>query len=232
MNVVLKSLIGSHNYNLNTENSDKDYKIFYVPNFDELYNSTLKSKTTKENGNDIEYHDIRRLPEFLKKANINFIEVLFSTEIEIESHLSVIVYEMRDDLARMNLPYLYNSSIGAAISRYKDYQKLKEKGEIEKANKQLSNAIRMLNFIIRFGNRNFADFKDSIYYQNSNVFRDVLLQIKNGEIDGEVIYKDMLQEAELWKNTYMKYEFNEDIYNKFENAIKNLVKLYLINELY
>ena len=34
---VLKALVGSHNYNLNTPESDKDYKLFVLPTFDDLY---------------------------------------------------------------------------------------------------------------------------------------------------------------------------------------------------
>ena len=29
--VAFKSLVGSHNYNLNTPESDKDYKVFVLP---------------------------------------------------------------------------------------------------------------------------------------------------------------------------------------------------------
>ena len=34
---LIKALVGSHNYNLNTETSDKDYKVFVLPTFNELY---------------------------------------------------------------------------------------------------------------------------------------------------------------------------------------------------
>lgn len=33
----MKAIVGSHNYNLNTDTSDKDYKYFVLPTFDELY---------------------------------------------------------------------------------------------------------------------------------------------------------------------------------------------------
>ena len=40
---VLKALVGSHNYNLNTESSDKDYKYFVLPTLDDLYDGTIFS---------------------------------------------------------------------------------------------------------------------------------------------------------------------------------------------
>ena len=36
-NVAFKALVGSHNYNLNTSDSDKDYKLFVIPTLDDLY---------------------------------------------------------------------------------------------------------------------------------------------------------------------------------------------------
>ena len=34
---LFRVLTGSHNYNMNTPESDKDYKIFVLPTFDDLY---------------------------------------------------------------------------------------------------------------------------------------------------------------------------------------------------
>ena len=43
---MLKFLVGSHNYNLNTEESDKDWKVFLYPSFDNLYNNTYNTRPT------------------------------------------------------------------------------------------------------------------------------------------------------------------------------------------
>ena len=42
---AFKSLVGSHNYNLNIETSDKDYKVFVFPTFDDLYFNKSYSKS-------------------------------------------------------------------------------------------------------------------------------------------------------------------------------------------
>ena len=42
--VVFKALVGSHNYNLNDETSDKDYKYFVLPTFDDLYTGKMFSQ--------------------------------------------------------------------------------------------------------------------------------------------------------------------------------------------
>jgi len=44
---MLQILVGSHNYNLNNENSDKDYKIFVCPTFEDLYYNKKLSKVEK-----------------------------------------------------------------------------------------------------------------------------------------------------------------------------------------
>lgn len=231
MKIALKALIGSHNYNLATESSDMDYKVFYVPSFDILYSGKIESKSVKEDGNDVEYHDIRRLPEFLKKANINFVEVLFSKEIEAFPYLQGIIFSLREDLARMNLPYLYKSSIGTATSRFNDYKKLKDKGEIDKANKQLANATRMLDFICRYGSNECQYFGEAIYYGIKDSNREYLLNIKSGIIDGEKYYESSLKNAESWKEFYMKQEFDVFAYELLNNAIKNVIITSIKDEL-
>ena len=35
--IAVRALVGSHNYNLNDESSDRDYKVFVFPNFGDLY---------------------------------------------------------------------------------------------------------------------------------------------------------------------------------------------------
>ena len=66
--IVFKSLVGSHNYNLATPTSDKDYKVFVFPTFDDLYfGQTYKHSTVGEHV-DYQAHDIRKLPELLAPA--------------------------------------------------------------------------------------------------------------------------------------------------------------------
>lgn len=78
--VSFKALVGSYNYNLQTESSDKDYKVFFLPSFEGLYSGEKYSKSITSDTEDIEYHGIRKLPDMLWKSNVNFLEVLFSVE--------------------------------------------------------------------------------------------------------------------------------------------------------
>ena len=57
--VVMKALVGSRNYNLNTESSDRDYKYFVLPSFDDLYNGVLFSTGRETPLVDYTIHDVR-----------------------------------------------------------------------------------------------------------------------------------------------------------------------------
>ena len=50
---VLKALVGSHNYNLNTPESDKDYKLFVLPTYDDLYERKDYSVSVESSKEDI-----------------------------------------------------------------------------------------------------------------------------------------------------------------------------------
>ena len=80
---VLKALVGSHNYSLNTPESDKDYKLFVLPTFDDLYSREDYTANINSEEEDIVVYDIRKLSSLFFKANVNYIEVLYSKELEI-----------------------------------------------------------------------------------------------------------------------------------------------------
>lgn len=80
MKTIGNVLIGSQNYMLHTETSDKDYKIIVTPTFDDLYNKKdLNGATSDEH---YSLCDIRALANNLTKGNPNAIEMLFSTETQ------------------------------------------------------------------------------------------------------------------------------------------------------
>ena len=68
--ICLKALVGSHNYNLNTPSSDKDYKYFVYPTWDDLYDGKKYHKEVVTETEDYTVHDIRQLPMLIWKANL------------------------------------------------------------------------------------------------------------------------------------------------------------------
>nr|WP_235887980.1 nucleotidyltransferase domain-containing protein [Neobacillus paridis] len=107
VNLAFQAVVGSHNYNLVTPTSDKDKKAFFFPNFYILYKGFQPaSKAITGETEDIEYHDIRKLTHLLFKSNVNFLEVLFSVEVNtyhpVYGKLSY----------HLSLDFLYRSVLG------------------------------------------------------------------------------------------------------------------------
>lgn len=247
--VLLKALVGSHNYNLDTPESDRDYKVFVAPTFEDLYEGKSYSNSDIGAEADHDIHDIRKLERLLYKSNVNFMEILFSEDLQIAEDASdntkmllENLIDIKDDIARMNLPYLYHACIGM----YHNKMKYLEKGTsgtmhlVEKYGydtKQALHSYRILDFLIRFMNSGFNDFKWAITYSGirprlSNLFelsdREMMLNIKNGEytLGGfKKIVEDKLKFVEeKFKPSYMKHNVNEETNDKLKNTIRDIVK--------
>ena len=92
-----KFLIGSNNYNLDLPDSDKDYKEIAMPNFTDLYfNKTLNAQIDEHKS----LVDYRFFCQRLVKANLNYVEILFSKEKEFLDEEFAQIF----DLARETLP--------------------------------------------------------------------------------------------------------------------------------
>lgn len=234
-------LVGSHNYNLDTETSDKDYKVFVFPTFDDLYFKKMYSNSFIGETEDYDIHDIRQCSSLFYKANVNFLEVLFSNERIInynlyENSVDLIeeIIDMRDDIAKMNLKYLYNACIGMHYNKMKYMLKGTEGTQhlVEAYGmdtKQVLHAYRILDFLCRFADNNFTDFKQAITY--NDIEREFFLDIKYGKYSVEqakdIVSSKLKQVEKNYKDIYMEKEFNEKTYNKLLNIIKELVRLNL-----
>lgn len=236
---VLECLVGSHNYNLNTKESDKDYKVFVLPTFDDLYVGNMYSKSIVGETADYDYHDIRKLENLLWKANINFIEILYSNEINYDEKQYPEIAELfsyRKRLVKMNLPYLYNACKGMCFTKMKQLDKGTEgtKHLVEKFGydtKQAMNSYRVIDFLERFKNNEFSDFKGAIYYNDTE--REFLLSIKNGVYTKsefmDLINKKLTVMDDL-AEVYGSFQPDEEMKEILVNLLKKLVKRNLLEE--
>ena len=236
---VFKSLVGSVNYNLHTETSDMDYKVFVIPSFDDLYFSRVYSESISTEEEDLEIHDIRKLDKMLYKSNVNFLEILFSEEIIINEELSVSsrrcvdeLFKKKELIARMNLPYLYDACIGLC----KNKMLVLEKGTrntaylIEKYGydtKAAMSAYRILDFIKRYKENGFNNFANAIKYTDDE--RKSIIDIKNGAYslnDIKDMISDILNDVESnYKHVYKSNKIQEEIHIEVMGLIKEIVKL-------
>lgn len=84
MKEVGRALYGSQNYLLSNENSDKDYKVFLCPSFEDLYRAHKADKGDLPKDLDPEHYsvlDVRKFAELVKVGNVNCLEYLFSLDL-------------------------------------------------------------------------------------------------------------------------------------------------------
>lgn len=230
--VLMKAIVGSHNYNLNTDTSDKDYKYFVLPTFDELYYGKFFSHAKESEAEDYTVHDIRKLSHLFWKANVNFLEVLYGSPIfwKEATDLMDFLIKNRQDLCTMNLPYLYDACIGMAINYSHRFLKVTPSSEtsIEKygyAIKCMYQAVRILTFLIRMKESHF-DFYESIWYEPGEE-RDMLMAIKQGKMSFDTVnvlyYKHYLFRAKQLEQDFKSQKPNENLLNALNDTIKSFL---------
>jgi uncharacterized protein len=231
--VVLKALVGSHNYNLATPESDKDYKVFIAPTFEELYRGHQFSKSIITPTEDNDIHDVRKLVDLFFKANVNFLEVLASKELIIPEGNPEIeeIVSLKKEIFKMNLPYLYKACGGM----HRQKMSLLNKGtegtqhlvdEFGYDTKQALHAYRCLKVIVDFENTDFEDFAGAIQYDGEDL--DFMLSIRHGDFKQEVFENFIKHYHDSTfvhlKEKYYAFEPDMELHSKIENLIMNLVK--------
>lgn len=184
-NVVVKALTGSHNYNLNTPSSDRDFKFFVAPTFDDLFNGNMFSNGKQSDDLDFTVHDIRQLSHLVWKANINFVEVLFSTDLWFDERLSWI-FENAERLGKMNLPAFGRATLGMMLQKSNNLFKGTEKTKplVEKFGfdtKEATHALRCMFTLFRVSSG--MPMKQALWFEDGEWSRGELLDMKAGRFN-------------------------------------------------
>jgi predicted nucleotidyltransferase len=238
--VAFEVVVGSENYNLKfnsnlegVESSDKDVKRLEYPTFDDLYlgKEFLKSKSSVSQELDVETHDVRKLSHLLKKSNINFIEMLYSVEATSYDSLYYTLIRIREEVARMNLPYLYEACMGMFH---------RKKGAFERdfntpqAYKNGMTMYRLLDFLERYYKADFTDFASAMRYEDNDPMRHFLLSMRAGEYSSEQLselVEDKRKSTEYLKEIYRSQSVNETTKLKIDEIVRTHVKRVLTSEL-
>ena len=194
--VLFATLVGSHTYNLNTPASDRDYHLFVCPTFDDLYRGDMLTKQFITEAQDLAVYDVRRIPELLWKSNPSFIDVMFSKQILIKDPITgnreldgsitkeiLSMFELREPLARMNLPYFWDACIGIFMHKTRNFVK-GTSGTVDLVQrygydtKQVMHALRGLWVLQRYADNGFTLFRDATWFEGAD--RDYMLSVRNG----------------------------------------------------
>lgn len=114
---------GSQNYGLDYEDSDMDSKLIVTPSLLDISINKKPTSSThvKENGEHIDFKDIRLYFEIFHKQNLNFIEILFTPYKVInplyEKEWNKLI-ENREYVAYMNPYRAVKAMMGIASNRY------------------------------------------------------------------------------------------------------------------
>lgn len=232
--VVCKALFGSHNYNLNTEDSDKDWKYFVLPTFDDLYNNTKVSKSVVTDEEDYEVKDVRLLVDLLRKANPAYLELLYSVDIQFYNNFDTIgewLLNNRDVIVKANPKGLFNATTGTILNKCKYLYKGNQSNQDVVAKlgyspKDFHHMVRCSKLLTgyRFEENNMGK---ELYYEDNDEFRTTLLGFKNGDLSLEEVkrYHSLLIEIlDEQKDYYYNQPSNLEIFDTLDNMIYDYVK--------
>jgi len=228
--IVVNALVGSHAHNLQTPESDRDFKLFITPTFEDLFNGTMFSFADISDTVDFSVHDVRKLGEQIWKGNINFLQVLFNPEGTHDNGLDFL-FENRERIAQANIPNFLNSTMGMHREKMSTLHKGTGNTQhlIEKFGfdtKQAHHAIRCLFTIEKFWE---TDSMEKALWFNKGKKRTILMDIKAGKFT-EAEVKAIAEEwfAKKWdgemKKNFCDTELNWSVKEELNNFIFEFVK--------
>ena len=159
--VVMVSLVGSQNYNLDTRTSDYDSKCCILPSWKDIILAHQPYSHTHilENGEHIDFTDFREMMKILKKQNINFLEQLFSSQYYVNEIYGNEIEQLRnhrEEIAHYNPCKCVQTMAGIAKSKEsRIFRKLSEEknADFDKYGyhpKELMQLMRIEEFLKRY----------------------------------------------------------------------------------
>ena len=225
--LAVMALVGSYNYNLDTADSDKDYKFFVFPTFEDLYYNRMYAHS--QVGKDFDYtvHDIRKLSEFLWKGHLNFIEVCFSQDATCTNkQIEWALFDHPEYIANLNQVGLYKSTYGSAMAKIQNIHKGTEstKQLIKKYGydtKEAHHALRGLYTLSRYFFT--GSMESALWYNRHEAQYKILMSVKNGEYTES----QFLQKVESWQNNnkdIAKHYLNREPCNERKQGLEIIIQ--------
>lgn len=238
--VVALFLQGSQNYGLDVYNdeyqSDIDTKAIILPTFNDfiLGKEPISATLVLENEEHIDVKDIRVMFTMFRKANISYIELLFSDFYIVNpkyQHLVDQLWEIRDDI--IDYPRLFKAIYGMVLEKRKalchPYPTIEWK--INKwgyDGKQLSHLIRLYLVLQKIDEYGYLN--KSIYLVNGKDKQD-LINIKENKLDFPIetiiaIADKYCEEAKRLVDIMIEDEWREPSIDKLNNILIKALRQY------
>lgn len=220
---VLSVRTGSFVRNLHTEASDIDTKLFVAPTLDDLIDGYVHKTFVVGDEEDVETHDVRRLRKLFFQSNITYLEVMFSKEYIIYDPSMQKILNMREDICRMNIHNLFDSSMGVFNRNVTELEKItsdKVATMIETFGyntKKAMMAIHFLRTIQKYHANGFNNFASCIWYEGKE--REEMIGYKNGSLN--LAEMRQLLNHELRTTEAIRADFVYQVVNDSTNRLLN-----------
>lgn len=219
------AVYGSQNYNLDTDNSDVDYKAIIIPTLDQIITNSKPLSTSYEfEGGLIDCKDIRAYVESAVKCNINFIEIL-DTDLWIgDRTIRYFFLRLQHQMWQLFLKACYGMMLEKVEALRHPYPSTISK--IEKFwydPKQLHHIVRLSILM-----RRFADWDIGRYWHIWEE-RDRLLEIKLGTIPNDEVDEIVSLQVGYAKSirdsytTPMRFDAKEEMIDWSRQVIKDSI---------
>jgi len=181
------AVYGSQNYNLETPESDVDFKCIIIPTLDELIKNSKPVSTVVEfNGWQIDIKDIRSYVESVVKCNINFLEILntkyYLCKNPDDEFLRPYFIPLMEEMGQFYLKACYGMMLEKEQALRHPYPSTAHK--IEKFGydpKQLHHIARIVILMERYEDGKIWDFWHIAEQRNE------LISIKNWEMENSAV---------------------------------------------
>lgn len=150
---------GSNNYHLDGPESDKDYKVLMMPDFDDFYSYHKTEKSDLPSGYDHDHYSVMSVLTFdkhLRKGNFNALEMLFSSESTIDEEVRFYMGLAREAYAKGYIYTVWHSFLSTVEGLIKS--SLKRYGANRKST---SRAVFMINFCRFVAENDFIVTRDT-----------------------------------------------------------------------
>lgn len=239
MKPVAQVLFGSQNYQLDGPDSDFDYKLLMMPDFNDFYNYHKVDKNDLPEGYDPEHYNVMSILTFdknVRKGNVNALEMLFSHYVKCVGAVEVYFDAAKRAYSEGYLFTVWDSFIVTVEGMIKN--SLDRYGVNRKS---ASRALYLINLCYFVAEHDFA--MDNTTWGEKQVFTDAR-ELRFNE-DKELptkeaifaTFEDMKRFADECRDYYrlMNSQSELDLVALWDddlaNCMKNVVKEYLKKEL-
>lgn len=234
-------LQGAQNYNLDDEESDIDSKLLIIPSLEDIaFGKIPYSKThIMENEEHVDIKDIRAYFKLFEKANINFVEILFTDywicNPKYEEYWRKLL-EHREEIAYMNPNNALACMKGMALQKkhalcHEYPSRMKYIDMFGYDPKQLSHIFRIEDFVNNYIESTL--YSNAIVYRRNSPRAEFIRKVKRGEVFytkeeavflSERVVKDIVEKVDAEREHLSSKETNPETKKILTDILISILK--------